>query len=249
MKPKGKFGVVLTVVAGIGMVVTIVMTAKKAPEAQKMKEAALELKRKETGDENAQLTKMEAIKVQASCYAPVIISATMTVGSLIGSQIIPQSALRDLERMHNTYREMNAKLNGKEAEKALNDIATKKVSQSTDAGKKETFVLTFRSKDIPFESTELEVLQSEYEINRYLWVADRVITFNELLDFFEIKDKVDGGDQVGWDTYLGEVYYGYSWIDFAHRKGTLNGKPVTYIDMPFPCHTLQESEIEEELTV
>ena len=245
MKVKSKFGIVLTIVAGIGMIATIVITAKKAPEAQKKKEEALEKKRQETGNENASLTFMESFQAQAGCYAPVIASATLTVGSIIGSQILPQSAINDLEKLHKTYKEVTAKVNGPEAEKLIDDMTQQKLSQDNDTIKKELFVLKFGDEDILFESTLLDISEHIYDVNRF-FKGTGTITFNELLDIFQL-DHRERGDEFGWDECLGEAWYGYCWIDFKYRKGMLGDKPVTFIDMPFDCHPLTDEGCEEEL--
>ena len=255
MKVKGKWGIVLTVVSILGFGYTIYLTSKKAPEAQKAKEEALKLKQETTGDESAKLTKMESIQAQVKYYAPVALTAITTVGSIIGSQFLPQSALHDIEKVHATYKELNRKLNGDKAEAAIEKMTTQKLAVDEDGIKKETFVLRFSpissggldEKEIIFETTLLDVMEAEYEINRDFQIGKGDLKFNELLDIFHIQEHVEGGDQVGWEQYLGEVYFGYHWIDFTHRKGIRNGQPVTYIDLPFQCHDLTEAGIEKEI--
>lgn len=247
LKVKGKLGVVLTIAAGIGLVVTVIATAKKTPEAQKAKEEAIEKKRQATGDENAQLTTIESIKAQVPTYAPVIFSAAITAGTIIGSQVLPQNVATDLEKWKRAYRDISTKVNGPEAEKLMNGMAhsamAHKETQGTLVIKKETFILRFNDHDIPFESTIVDVLIAEYDANK-LFKGAGSITFNQLLNFFHLKNE-ERGDEFGWDVLLGEKWYGYSWIDFNHRRAMLDGKPVTYIDMPFECHILNE-ECEEE---
>ena len=256
MKAKGKWGVVLTIVSVGGLLYTIYLTAKKAPEAKEAVDAALEAKKASTGDENAQLTKAETVEAQMKCYAPVALSALATAGSIVGSQFLPQSAMRDIEKVHETYKAFNRKLNGEKAEKAIEEMTTQKLTEGAKGGniKKETFVLRFdpisgedmAGKEIIFETTLLDVMEAEYEINRYFQVARSQLTFNEMLDFFHVPEHVEGGDVVGWEEYLGEVYFGYSWIDFNHRKAMRNGEPVTYIELPFQCHDLTESGCEKQ---
>jgi hypothetical protein len=238
---KGKFGIVLALTTAAGTIATIVLTAKKAPEAKKMKEEALQRKREETGNPNAELTLTESIQAQAPCYGPVIATGAITMLSMVGSQILPQDALKDLDQLHRTYKQMNEKLNGPGANKITENLV--KLSQVTDGKRKETFVFKFDGHDILFESTLLDVLSSEYNVNR-CFIGLGEITFNEMLDVFHLQDRhQEGGDDVGWQAYLGEAFYGYTWIDFEHRRGMLDGKPVTFIDMPFDCHALTEEEL------
>lgn len=239
---KGKLGLAFTIIAGIGLVITVMMTAKKAPQAQEMKTEALKQKRLETGDENAQLTKMETIQAQLPCYAPVAASALLTVGSLVGSQIFPQEALRDLKKMHETYKEITAKVNGPKAEALIEKITEQKALPSgvpEEQQKKETFVIRFDNENIVFESTIVDILMAEYDVNRF-FAGTGEITFNQMLKIFHIDREFENGDLLGWSLILGDTWYGYNWIDFEHRRGTLNGKQVYFIDMPFECHSLCE---------
>ena len=243
MKPKGKAGVVLTLLAGIGIFATIILASKKAPEAQKLKEKALEAKREQTNDPNAKLTKIEAIKAEAPCYAPVVVSAMATTGALIGSQLISQETINNLHNLHQTYKQVNAELNGSKAEEAIEDISNQKIAQVTDGIKKETFVLQFNGRDILFETTLLDVLKSEYEINRCFQLGPgNEVSVNLLLELFHVDDRLPNGDEIGWQQDIGAALYGYHWIDFTHRRGMLRGIPVTFIDMPFRCHSLNEDD-------
>lgn len=244
IKPKGKLGIILMLAAGAGMIFTVVLTAKKAPEAQKLKEEALEQKKVATGNENVQLTKIESLKAQLPCYAPVIFSAAVTTGSMIASQVMPQGALRNLENTLQTYKDISAKVHGPEAEKLIEQMTEQKITQGTDGMKKETFVLKFNDHDILFETTLLDVMEAEYDCNRF-FTGTGQLTFNQLLGFFRLETQ-ERGDEFGWDCYLGEVWYGYSWIDFKHRRGMLDGKPVTFIEFPFDCHSLNEEDCNDD---
>lgn len=240
---KGKIGILLAVLTGVGLVVTVVITANKAPEARAAKEEALNKKRLETGDENAELTKMESIKAQAPSYMPVIFTASATAASLIGSQILPQKAISDLNRWRNAYHDISNRVNGPKAEQLLQSMTEEQLKLQSGSGiKKETFVISCEGEVLEFESTLLDVMEAEYNINRYFHGVG-YIKFNEALECFHLDQKVESGDEFGWDMYLGDAYYGYSWIDFQHRRGMKDGKPVTFIDLPFPPHRLDEGDL------
>ena len=252
--PKGKAGIILAITTGVGIVATVVLTAKKAPEAQKLKEAALEEKRKTTGNPNAQLTWVESIKAQVGCYAPVIATTVVTMGSLIGSQILPQSALNDITKLHNTYKEMVAKVESKEAANKIEEITEAKISEEKQKGTKSTdensatrWAFKFGDKVIEFTASLTEVLESEYAVNRRFIVGGGELTLNNFLEIFEC-DPIEGGDDVGWQEYLGEIFYGYTWIDFRHRDGIYNGHKVTFIELPFDAHALTEDEVNEDIS-
>lgn len=238
LKAKGKLGIVLTIIAGAGFLYTIYLTAKKAPEAQKLKEEALEKKRQDTGDENAQLTTAETIQAQLPCYGPIVGTAAVTLGSIIGSQLLPQSYINDVKALHNAYKEVTAKVNGPEAEKMISALANQKVTQSTDGYPKEKFAFLFDDKFIEFEATLVDVLYAEYDVNK-LFKNKGDVTFNQLLQIFKQKE-VSRGDDFGWDEELGDVWYGYSWINFEHIPYNLNGHNVTLIRFRDDCHALCE---------
>lgn len=241
---KGKAGTVLIVLAGIGLIVTTVIAVRQGPKAQAAKEAALKAKREETGDENAQLTTMESFKAQAMCYAPVFASAAVTLSSMVGADILKSDAIRSMQRFQKTYEEINKKLNGEEAEKLVRKATEEKIRDEDDFHKTKTYVIQFHDELIEFESTPETVLEAEAMTNRNMRVLGGEITFNEMLETFGLG-KVPGGDVEGWNDYLGEIYFGYKWIDFVHRIRTLaDGRKAIFIDMPFAAHPLDEEELD-----
>ena len=242
---KGK-GILFAVLAGAGMIFTCYLTAKKAPEAVEKRNEALQKKREETGDENAELTPMESFQAQAPVYVPVAGAGIITLASVVASQIFPEKELKDSQKLFKTYKDISAKLHGPKVENLVSKMAEQKMSQGTDGLKKETFVLHFGNEDILFESTLLDVLTAEYDLNR-LFSGLGYASFNQFLDFLH-QEHADGGDDYGWDVYLGEVWYGYSWIDTKHRRGVLNGNPVTFIEFPFEPHPMDDEECEEYMT-
>lgn len=244
MSAKSKFGIFLTILAGGGFIYTIFLTAKKAPEAKEAKEKALADKREQTGDENVQLTFMESAKAQLPCYIPVIATSAATIGGIIGSQILPQGAYSDIKKLHDTYKDISTKINGPQSEKLIDAMVNQKLTPSTDDNALKTFVLNFNDQNIIFEASELQVMMAEYDTNRF-FKGSGGITFNQMLQLFTLN-PVDRGDEFGWDEVLGDAFYGYSWIEFTHRNGMLNGKPVIFIEFPYSFHSLSEEDIEIE---
>lgn len=245
---KGKAGLVLAIIAGAGMVYTVIMTAKKAPEAKEAKDAALKQKREETGDDTAELTRMEAFKAQAPCYFPVALGAGATLVSVVGSQFLPQKTLNDLEKWKKTYQAVSARLNGVQGEKLMSQITSQQLISGNEGIKKETFIVSCEGTEVEFESTIVDVLDAEYNIDR-LFCGKGDISFNEALDFFHAEQHIECGEKFGWDIYLGDTFYGYSWIDFTHRRGMKDGRPVTFIEFPFPPHSLYESDLDDEIII
>ena len=87
-----------------------------------------------------------------------------------------------------------------------------------------------------FLASEQHVTEAEYHTNRNFQLKGD-IPFNEFLSFLELDDKNLSFEQLGWDIYLGETYYGYQWIDFVHKdKKLMDGTEYTEIFYPFEPH-------------
>ena len=238
---------VLLIVAGLGIGITAWLAAKSSPEAQKRKEDALAAKREKTGDPNAQLTLIESIQAQIGAYAPAIVSGMVTVGSLVGSEVINEQNMKKAEKAFDNYKEMTDKLGGKGASKFM-ESAVEQKKLDAKKGKpweaKEQFRIVFQGRSIQFESTRFEVMEAIYEANRYFH-GRGILTFNEFLEFLR-QSPVDGGDDRGWECYVGEAVYGYTWIDFG-LKDCPDEPWVTEIYMACYPHFFDEEDAEREI--
>lgn len=239
---------ILFVVAVAGMVTSAVMAAKKAPEAQKRKEEALQAKRERTGDENAQLTFMESVQAQAGSYAPAIVAGIIALGSITGSEVINKDNLNKAKQTLNEYKDMTEQLSGKGAVKTIEKaVEQKKLDEK--AGKpwqeKEEFRIIFQGHSIQFESTRADVIEAIYETNRYFH-GRGVVTFNEFLGYLGQEPVGKEGDERGWEQYVGEAVYGYSWIDFGLKE--CEDEPwVTEIYMACYPHFFEEEDCQREI--
>lgn len=242
---KGK--TLLVVAAGVGMVVTAYLAAKNTPEAQKRKEAALQNKRDITGDENAQLTFIESMKAQIGAYVPTIIAGTAVLGSLIGSEVINKENMRKAEHAVDEIKEMTTKLSGNGAEKVIEKaIEQKKLDEKKGKPweEKEQFRIIFQGHSIQFESTRIHVMEAIYELNRYFHIRG-LVTFNEFLRYLE-QPALPEGDDRGWEVYIGEATYGYTWIDIGLKE--CEDEPwITEIYMAVYPHFLDEEACDEEI--
>ena len=245
IKLKGK--TILIILTGVGMVVTAILAAKKAPEAQAKKEAALQEKRERTGDENAQLTFMESAKAQVGSYIPAIVAGMATLGSLAGSEVINKENLKKAEKAFDDFKDMTEKIDGKGAVKTVEKaIEQKKIDDKHHKpwDKPETFRIIFQGYAIQFEKSRSDVIEAFYETNRYFH-GKGIVTFNEFLSYLEL-DPVEEGDVRGWEVYIGETTYGYSWIDFGLKE--CEDEPwVTEIYFPVYPHFLEEEMCEAEI--
>lgn len=245
IKIKGK--TLLLIVAGTGMIVTAVLAAKKTPDAQAKKEAALQEKREKTGDENAQLTWVESMQAQVGSYIPVIVSGMLTLGGLAGSEIINEKNMKKAEKALDDFKDMTEKLDGKGAKKTIEKaVEQKKIDEKK--GKpwehNEQFRIVFQGHSIQFESTRADVIEAIYEANRY-FCGRGLLTFNEFLRYLG-QDPVEEGEDRGWEAYVGEAVYGYTWIDFGLKE--CEDEPwITEIYMAVYPHFFDEEECNREI--
>ena len=242
---KGK--TMLVIAAGVGMLVTAYLTAKNTPEAQKRKEEALQAKREITQNENAELTWFESTKAQIGAYIPAIISGAMALGSLLGSEVINADNMNKAKKAISEYKDMSEKLNGHGATKVVEKAVEQKKLDETNKkpwNVKEIFRIEFLGKRIEFESTRADAMEALYQTNRIFQLKE-VVTFNEFLQFLG-QDKVDGGDERGWEAYLGDSIYGYTWIDFGLKQS--DEEPwITDIYFSVQPHPFDEVQCYEEI--
>lgn len=162
-------------------------------------------------------TSEKATTVLSTCY-PTIISAVVTSALILTSD--------------QKHRKVEAGLAGIAAS-AVQGINENKIQQDIpedEYSKKVTFYEPF-SKQF-FESTFADVLNAEYELNR-LFILRGDVTIEDFLTMLDIP-QIANTDQYGWGDYIGEIKYGYKWIDFNHRKKEENGKVYYEINYPFP---------------
>lgn len=245
IKIKGKTMLVLA--AGTGMILTAWLAAQNTPEAQKRKEEALAAKREATGDENAQLTFFESAKAQIGAYIPAIISGTVTIGSLVGSEFINKETLKKAEKAVDDFKSMTDQLDGKGSSKIIEKaVEQKKLDEKARKpwDKEEQFRIQFQNQIIEFTSTRADVIEALYQANRY-FVGRGMLTFNEFLEILG-QESVEGGDDRGWEAYIGETVYGYVWIDFGLSPSD-DDPDVTDIHFAVYPHFFDEASCEEEI--
>lgn len=223
---------ILTWMAGVGVVGTVVVTTKATKEAVERVKHAEELK----GDA---LTKTEVITVAAPVYIPVVATGTATIACIFGAHRLnkrKQAALiSGYALLNNSYKEYKKKveeLYGEDAhEKVVAEIAKdhyEKVEENTEPkDNTQLFYDTFSMQY--FESTLEKVLRAEYNLNRDLIMQESVY-LNDWYDYLGI-DGVESGYEYGWTPWMNYDHYWQKWIDFSHTKTTLeDGLEVTIID-------------------
>lgn len=164
-------------------------------------------------------TSEKVTTVLSNCY-PTIISAVVTSALILTSD--------------QKHRKVEAGLAGVAAS-AIHGINESNVRQDVpditknEYGEKVTFYEPF-SKQF-FESTFADVFDAEYELNR-LFILRGDVTMKDFLTMLDIS-QIKNADRFGWGDYIGEVKYGYKWIDFVHQKKEENGKKYYTINYPF----------------
>lgn len=238
---------ILTVIAAIGTGATAVLAAKAAPIASASREKA----QHEKGERK--LTTLEVIKAETPAYIPAATVGIGTIACIFGANVLNKrqqasiaSAYAVLNEMYSKYRGKVTSIFGENGDRIL-ERAIEQDSKDREDGRPpwgEIQTFYFEPYGRFFERTMEEVFQAEYHINRNLMLK-RGVTVNEFLDFLGLE-HVRGGDELGWNLWDGEVFYGYSWIDFDHRYFTTDdGLLVCAIDTPFAPH-VEETQFSGE---
>ena len=219
---------ILTIVGGIGVVGTAVLTATATPKAIALVEEAQEEKGKK-------LTTWETVKVATPAYIPAIAVGASTIMCIFGANIMnkrSQAALTSayalIDNAYKEYRNKLKELYGEEAHnKIIDAIAVEKAEEmrvcnynlvsycdlSVEDGTSEPKLFYDEYSNRFFESTIERVMNAEYHFNRN-FVLRGYAFLNEFYEFLGIE-KTEYGDKVGWAVDDENEFY---WIDFNHRK-------------------------------
>lgn len=213
---KANQSVILTCIAGIGVIGTMYLTSKAAVKADKaVKEA--------TDEKGEELTTMEVVTVVAPIYAPASAACVGTLICMAGvcsldrkQQASLVSAYSLLQKSYKDYKEKVKEMYGTEAEENIEkEIVKDRIFESNVVPAEEKALFAFLDYDIVFESTLEDVITAQYHFNRN-FILKGSNTFNELLDFLGV-DPIEGGDDIGWSTWC-EGTYGYKWVDFYNEE-------------------------------
>lgn len=236
---------ILSVIGSTGVILTAVTAVRATPRAVELIKRDSRINH--DGDPYA-YTKKEAIKSAWKCYIPSTIIGGTTICCILGANVLNrrhQAALTSAYALlDSSYKEYKTKLKELYGEEAHNNIMDSIVKEhcenvyihtdnicgtstldffTVDPEVTRTFYDTFSKRY--FESSVSKVLEAEYHINRN-YTMGGAISINEFYNFLGLS-PIDGGDDIGWDIYNGEIY----WIDFNHRKTTLDdGFEICVID-------------------
>lgn len=189
-------------------------------------------------------SKLEKAKLMVSNYFPPLLIGTATIACIFGTNIISKkqqaaymSAYTVLLNSFNDYRKKVNELYGDNTDEIIKSVIIENKHKGVEySGSGEKIVFYEENYGDFFERSYEDVLLAEYHINRNLALRGYV-SLNEFLAFLDLPPIVYG-DVLGWDLNEGSAFYGYNWIDFCHKKYTLDdGLEYILIEEPFPPHT------------
>lgn len=234
---------ICTVVSVTGVVVTSVLSVRSGIKAEKiLLNACME-------DE----PKKETAKKLIPVFVPTAIAVATTIGCVLYSDISNRKMQTALTAAYATsvkalqdYKKQVVTVCGEEQAEQIDRNIEKEhyISQLAETDLKsghstadEMLFYDSESKRYFWKTME-EVLIAEYELNR-LFAGLGIVSLNDWYHILEIDD-IDYGDAVGWEAYIGEINYGYKWIDFTHKTVESDDPdipPYCVISFDFPPHS------------
>ena len=241
-------GVILAVVASLGVIATGIFAAKGGMQASEAIESA-------KNEKEEPLTKFETFKIIAKPYLPATVAGAATISAIVGSTILGKkqqasmiAAYIAMRESYQKYKRAVRKELGEEAhEKVLKAIAAEKANPevinapglcyttSLDVEVDEEKRLFYDVySETYFESTLGKVLQAQYHLNRCMHVrGGDFIPLSWWYHFLGISDPVPNSDEIGWMPNTS-----YMWIDFDNRLAEMeDGLQCIFIEMPFDPDT------------
>lgn len=227
---------ILTVVAAVGVIATVVTAVKATPKALELiDEQSVE----ETPNGNpiyVELKPAEKVKIAWRCYIPTALIACGTIACIVGANALNKrhqaqliSAYALVKESYNQYRGAAKVVYGEDADRKIQAEMAKETfvgdyswggafvyTPDMENGEKQLFFDMYGKRY--FQSTIASVINAQYRINRNL--ANRgYATLNEFYSFLGLDD-VDGGDELGWviDEILANT--GWMWLDFENHQTT-----------------------------
>ena len=230
---------ILTCFGTGGVIVTVVLAVKATPKAMdKIQTAQIDkgeeilngdregavIKNDDGSYEMPKLTVAETVQVCWKEYVPTVAVGIGSLACIFGANALSRrqqaslaSAYTALASSFEAYRDKVEMLCGPGTNAAVKKTLEQERRDLEDDRPPWDEAQAFYLEGYPqfFERTMEQVLKAEYELNRYFILKGQA-TFNEFLTILDLP-PVEDGDAIGWDEYIGEVDYGYRWIDFSHR--------------------------------
>ena len=238
---KTKVPAILSYIAVIGSVGSVVMAIRATPKALQLIEDA-------TYEKGEKLTTTEVIITAGKCYIPTALSCSATIACILGANVLNKkqqasliSAYALVEQNYKDYRNKVCDIYGEDAEKEIRTEIAKDVIKDSEimtppTEEDDTILFYDEFSKRVFERTEADVIAAEYHFNRN-FVLRGYANLNELYSFLGLP-KAEFADCIGWSMNAGEIFYGYQWVDFRHDNVYIedengNKELVRQITMPF----------------
>lgn len=212
---------ILTCLGAAGVVGTAVLAAKAGTKASKVLEQA----EKEKGDK---LTTLEKVDIALPAYIPTIMAGAATITCIFGANVINKrkqasliSAYGLLDRSYKEYRKKVEDYYGEGSdEEILDEIAKDKYEVKPINPSKQTELFYDEYSKRYFEAPVTTIMEAKYQINRDLQLRD----YAYLNEYYEMLglDPVEDGWTLGWSVGACMDMYWQNWIDFGHRKITMD---------------------------
>lgn len=222
---------ILTGIGAIGVVTTTVMAVKATPKVLTLLEKAEE-------EKGEKLTKLDMVRVAAPSYIPSFIMGASTIACIFGANALNkrnQAALMSAYALlDSSYKEYKSKIETIYGEgtddRIKEEIAKDKYEESDIEPNDGTLLFYDEFSGRYFNSTIEKVQRAEYYLNRDLTMRDYAY-LNEFYEHLGIE-TIDSGWKYGWSTGACLDCYWQNWIDFNHKKVTMDdGLECTIITM------------------
>lgn len=237
-------GVILAVVASLGVIATGIFAAKGGQKASEAIETA-------KSEKEESLTKLETLKVVAKPYLPATVAGAATISAIIGSAILGKkqqasmiAAYIAMRESYQKYKRAVRKELGEEAhEKVLKAIAAEKANPAVISAPGLCYTTSLDVEvdeerrlfydvysETYFESTLGKVLQAQYHINRCMHVqGGNFVPLSWWYHFLGVNDPVPNSEEIGWMPNLL-----YMWLDFNNRLVEMeDGLQCIFIEIPY----------------
>lgn len=207
---------ILSVMAAVGVVGTVVMAVRETPKAQQLLEKAKKEKEEE-------LTVFEKVVSGGPVYIPAILMGAGTIMCIFGANSLNKknqaslvSAYTILNRSYKDFKTKVDDLYGGEASKNVEAEIVKDDLKDKDINVEDDKILCYEFiSEKYFTSTRLEIASAMYHINRNFQLRGYT-DMNEVHEFLDIGD-IDHifGCQLGWSVDSFNEQGLTPWIDYS----------------------------------
>lgn len=209
----------------IGVVSTVVLTAKATPKAVQLLEEE-KRRRNEELEENEEpieeLPKLDVVKVVWKCYIPVAISGVLSIACILGANSVHTKRNAALataytlsETAFATYKDKVIETIGEKKEKEIQDKVAKTYIDRKPASNAEV-ILTERGNTLCYDAVSGRYFRSDIDkikraeiaMNQKL-INEMYISLNEF--YYELNLRpIEAGNQLGWNINDGTFDIHYS---------------------------------------